>query len=116
LAIKLDLKAELLTELREMHEAGEDPPGTDDFLDEDRKWQCTACGACCEDVRWCLPEWMVEGTTRCKHLLEDNRCAIYEARPWVCKMSAFQPMPAKHVARGCAYMRNKFRGTPSESE
>ena len=116
MAIKLDLKAKLLTELREMHDAGEYPPGTDEFLDDNGEWQCTSCGACCEDVRWCLPEWMVEGTTRCKYLLDDKRCEIYETRPWVCDMKSFRSMPAKYVAKGCAYMRNKFYGPPSESE
>jgi Fe-S-cluster containining protein len=116
LAIRINWSDNLLQDLRRITE---DPPGTEEFLDEEGKWQCTGCGACCEDVRWCLPDWMVHGTTRCKHLTEDKQCAIYEDRPWVCRMSTFQDVVDKNprkVARGCAHMRNWQYGRPGTSE
>jgi len=30
-------------------------------------------------------EWMVQFETRCRHLQEDNKCAIYETRPHICR-------------------------------
>lgn len=30
-------------------------------------------------------EWMVQFETRCRHLLSDNKCAIYETRPPICR-------------------------------
>lgn len=30
-------------------------------------------------------EWMVQFETRCQNLLPDNRCAIYETRPHICR-------------------------------
>lgn len=30
-------------------------------------------------------EWMVQFETRCRHLLQDNKCAIYETRPPICR-------------------------------
>ena len=30
-------------------------------------------------------EWMVQFETRCRHLLPDNKCAIYETRPPICR-------------------------------
>lgn len=30
-------------------------------------------------------EWMVQFETRCRHLLSDNRCGIYETRPPICR-------------------------------
>lgn len=30
-------------------------------------------------------EWIVQLETRCQHLLSDNRCAIYETRPPMCR-------------------------------
>ena len=110
--VKLDWDSTLLQDLRKITE---DPPGTEEFLDEDGEWQCTSCGACCEDVRWALPDLMVPGTTRCKHLREDKLCAIYEDRPWICKMSNFQEAvhaSPRQVARGCAHMRNWQYGRP----
>jgi Fe-S-cluster containining protein len=95
---------------------GEPPDDLEDFLDEDGSWQCNACGACCEDISWCLPSWQVEGTTRCKYLLPDRTCKIYEARPWICRMKSFDgwEMRARQVAWGCSYMRKKFYGSTEE--
>ena len=30
-------------------------------------------------------EWVVQFETRCRHLLEDNKCGIYETRPHICR-------------------------------
>ena len=115
--VKIDLEATLLTELRIEREEGVLPLDIQDFIGENGGFQCNSCGACCEDVRWALPSWVVPGTTRCKHLLEDKTCAIYEDRPWVCRMDSFQgwEMRAEDVAWGCSFMRNKFYGSAEKS-
>lgn len=73
---------------------------------------CLSCGLCCSyialeiddpstlrgatDILWYLyhqgvaiyfdgDEWMVQLDTRCRHLQDDNRCAIYETRPQICR-------------------------------
>jgi len=114
--VQVDLEATLLTEMRIDQSEGVPPSDLEDFLNEKGSFECIACGACCEDVRWCLPSWQVEGATRCKHLLEDKQCAIYEDRPWVCRMDSFQgwEMRARDVAWGCSFMRNKFYGSTKE--
>ena len=74
--------------------------------------QCTSCGLCCTYVvldidppttldgattaLWYLyhpgislytadGDWMVQFDSRCKFLEADNRCAIYETRPQICR-------------------------------
>ena len=49
---------------------------------------CTSCGACCKQIGtfkggedFALPNG------QCKHLTEDNLCAIYATRPDACIMS-----------------------------
>ncbi|HCK08864.1 MAG: zinc/iron-chelating domain-containing protein [Gemmatimonadetes bacterium] len=47
---------------------------------------CTQCGACCV-----APEITSLGKPageRCRHLLPNNRCEIYERRPLVCRQYA----------------------------
>jgi Fe-S-cluster containining protein len=74
---------------------------------------CLTCGLCCTylaveisapdsvkaatEILWHLyhesvsvyrdsdDEWMVQFETRCKHLATDNKCAIYEHRPQICR-------------------------------
>ena len=73
---------------------------------------CLSCGLCCgyvaieieppntvshaTQILWYLyhqqvsiyfdgGEWMVQFETRCQHVLDDNRCAIYETRPMICR-------------------------------
>lgn len=74
---------------------------------------CLTCGLCCTylaveisapdsvraatEILWHLyhegvsiyrdsdDEWMVQFETRCKHLAADNKCAIYEQRPQICR-------------------------------
>lgn len=49
-----------------------------------------------EDIRWYVAHrgvqvfvaegrWYIEFRTRCKYLTKDNRCAIYEKRPAICR-------------------------------
>lgn len=75
--------------------------------------ECKQCGTCCRQVSvamdtpedkedwdeliWMLhheninvyldneDDWCVEFRTPCKHLMEDNRCGIYENRPNLCR-------------------------------
>jgi Fe-S-cluster containining protein len=74
---------------------------------------CLTCGLCCTyiavgidgpknakaatEILWHLyhegvsiyqdgdDEWMVQFESRCRHLLDDNKCAIYEQRPHICR-------------------------------
>jgi Fe-S-cluster containining protein len=73
---------------------------------------CLSCGLCCgyvaveiespntvsgaTEILWYLyhqnisiytddGEWMVQFETRCQHLMDDHRCAIYEQRPQICR-------------------------------
>lgn len=74
---------------------------------------CLTCGLCCTyiavaidgprsakaatEILWHLyhegvsvyrdgdNEWMVQFEARCRHLLDDNRCAIYDQRPHICR-------------------------------
>jgi Fe-S-cluster containining protein len=74
---------------------------------------CLTCGLCCSyiavsidgpisskaasEILWHLyhdgisiycdgdDEWMVQFESRCRHLLDDNKCGIYERRPHICR-------------------------------
>lgn len=48
---------------------------------------CTACGACCRRVG-AIPGFPepVRSDGSCSHLTADNRCAIYERRPPICRV------------------------------
>ena len=74
---------------------------------------CLTCGLCCKyiaiaidgpknakaatEILWHLyhdgisvyrdgdKEWMVQFESRCRHLLDDNKCAIYDKRPHICR-------------------------------
>jgi Fe-S-cluster containining protein len=74
---------------------------------------CLTCGLCCTylavgidgptnaksatEILWHLyhegitiyrdgdNEWMVQFESRCRHLLDDNKCGIYEQRPHICR-------------------------------
>jgi len=78
-----------------------------------RKYQCDKCtGLCCryfalpidtpedrsdhDDIRWFLThegvsvfvedgDWYVSVKNKCRHLLPDNRCGIYDDRPGICR-------------------------------
>jgi len=88
-----------------MQISGIRPSSTDEFIDEEGNWQCTSCGACCKDVSWCLPQWTLEDGKRCKYLLDNNLCSIYDTRPDICRMDKWWNPPAENIARNCAYMK-----------
>ena len=48
---------------------------------------CTKCGACCRHIAKVLPHYD-RGDGTCLHLTEDNLCAVYEHRPFVCNIDA----------------------------
>jgi Fe-S-cluster containining protein len=65
----------------------------EDFLDENGKWQCTQCSACCRFMESTglppeLREWD-RGDGACKHLQEDNSCGIYSFRPPACRTTTY---------------------------
>ena len=48
-------------------------------------FDCTKCGACCKHISKVLPEYD-KGNGICWNLTEDNLCAIYEIRPFICNV------------------------------
>jgi uncharacterized protein len=82
-------------------------------LDKHGRVPCLKCGLCCTyiavaidapdsvksatEILWHLyhdhvsiyrdsdDEWMVQFETRCRHLASDNKCAIYDSRPHICR-------------------------------
>lgn len=74
----------------------------DEFLDEDGKWKCIRCGACCHFAAYALPAFD-RGDGVCKHLTEKNECAIYDTRPMVCRVDTSRP--ARVLAWACARAR-----------
>ena len=55
------------------------------------KFDCDCCGACCKNIR--LSKFysaeLDRGDGVCKHLTEENLCAIYSARPLFCNVDAY---------------------------
>ena len=51
---------------------------------------CVKCGACCRRYAKIVPSHIQETKARadgsCEHLQEDHSCAIYEERPWYCRV------------------------------
>lgn len=52
---------------------------------------CSSCGACCRRVRSIAPTWPTTPDGACIHLTKDNRCAIYETRPLICRIRDLRP-------------------------
>ncbi len=96
----------MLAELARYLSTSDDPDDLDDFL-VDGKFKCIECGACCKEMDWAYPQLTVQGTTRCQHLQEDNRCEIYETRPYFCRVSNFPQIPDRTVAKICSWMRKR---------
>jgi len=48
---------------------------------------CTRCGACCRRVGDVDPSL----GSPCMHLTADNECAIYETRPFFCRVDDMRP-------------------------
>lgn len=49
----------------------------------DKKIECLMCGSCC--VAFDIKALNKEAGVPCVHLTSDNKCGIYEDRPWGCK-------------------------------
>ena len=95
-----DLTAAFILWLKARMVMGILPKNTKDFI-VDGEWACNKCGACCKDIRWIYPE-LADETGRCRHLTDDNECAIYGDRPYHCKRSNFLGPSAMDEARACA--------------
>jgi Fe-S-cluster containining protein len=54
-------------------------------------FQCSGCGACCRKVKVLHPDWPTRPDGACIHLTQDNRCAIYETRPLICRVDEARP-------------------------
>lgn len=52
---------------------------------------CNGCGGCCRRVKALDPNWPTRADGACVHLTQDNRCAIYEKRPAVCRVDEGRP-------------------------
>lgn len=54
-------------------------------------FDCDRCGACCKSIRQSIfySEDFDRGDGVCKHLTEDNLCAIYAERPLVCNIDVY---------------------------
>ncbi len=76
-----------------------------DFL-VDGKWTCTQCGSCCSnpDMMKDLPH-LDRGDGICMHLTSNNKCSIYDIRPYACRTENF-PASDSLRARSCAYLSN----------
>lgn len=58
-----------------------------------KKFKCSCCGACCKLVGCSIiPEIKAmakENTDECRHLLPNNKCAIYDSRPIFCRVDDY---------------------------
>lgn len=54
-------------------------------------FSCNGCGACCRKVKTVDPSWPTRADGACVHLTKDNRCAIYETRPLICRVDEARP-------------------------
>lgn len=81
-------------------------------------FKCTKCGACCRNVANIpgMGEWALEDG-RCRNLLEDNSCTIYETRPLVCRVDAAHVLVAHIMSpeewqeanyRACGVLQAKY--------
>lgn len=53
--------------------------------DPEPRFVCTQCGACCRRAfKMGLP--LQPDMQTCVHLDADNRCIIFDTRPWVCRV------------------------------
>ncbi len=55
------------------------------------KFQCNRCGRCCRMIGFTnIPELrqMADSTGKCRHLMPNNLCRIYENRPLYCRVDA----------------------------
>jgi Fe-S-cluster containining protein len=64
-----------------------------DFLDDQGKWKCIQCGACCKlnfamyAFDNLIPQsWWDEENMQCKNL-KDDKCTVFEVRPNICRFT-----------------------------
>lgn len=59
---------------------------------------CTKCGCCCKRIGVVIQElnmsfpYKVRENGACEMLTKDNRCKVYDNRPTICNVDAFQKM------------------------
>jgi Fe-S-cluster containining protein len=73
---------------------------------KDGRWTCVQCGACCRVAGLLIPEWD-RGDGACQHLTEENRCAIYEVRPEICRTENVRASDALR-AEACSVLAERF--------
>lgn len=56
-----------------------------------KAFACNGCGECCRRVSQLSPSWPTRPDGACVHLGADNRCAIYETRPLICRVDESRP-------------------------
>ena len=81
-----------------------------DFIDENGKWKCIECGACCLSIQL-FPELYKfhRGDGGCKHLKSNMRCRIYAKRPGVCRTDVNHPdTPDLVRAAACAAVKTQM--------
>ena len=87
-----------------------------DFLDLNGKWQCTRCGACCQNVRSILPQFAT-ASGRCMHLAidydapEKTYCSIYSGRPSVCYAWPAPGVTDREMAKLCDLLLTLAKNT-----
>ena len=87
---------------------------TEDFLDEEGKWKCIKCGACCKMAFLLLPEYALPNG-HCKYLI-GTECAIYSNRPDICNVQRNRGTATEmDLANACDYVKgftesNYFNG------
>lgn len=56
-----------------------------------RRFACSECGACCKLAPRAHAGWPKRADGACLYLTPENRCAIYESRPRICRVDALRP-------------------------
>lgn len=87
-----------------------------------KAFECSKCGACCRNVTNIpgLSELAMENG-RCKHLMEDNTCEIYETRPLLCRVDESHALVAHIMSpeewqdrnyKACLVLQEKYAIAP----
>jgi uncharacterized protein len=67
---------------------------------------CNSCGLCCRHLKNVLELASFDrGDGVCRHLV-DNRCEIYEARPFICRVDAVHKYLFSHMDKQTFYLEN----------
>jgi Fe-S-cluster containining protein len=76
------------------------------FHDENGKWICTKCGACCKSkvgLDKGLPGYWDESKKSCKFLNDKNECEIYSDRPEICR-TRWRPEINELMIKACGFI------------